>query len=236
MAAADDPATAALAADIEPDLAATPLPVPEIRSSRPRPRHAPPPPPAPEPEPAPQAEAPAPAPEAPRTMPSVVVGPIFIDAGQSAGEPVLRPNLPPAPGADVSTYVPPLMIPGDSPALRRPPAGADQAALAAYQAAIREAVLAAETYPPEAQTRGVEGTAGLKVIVRRDGRLVTAILVRSTGSSTLDRASLDAVRRAVLPAAPPQLAGDRFAVEVSVAFFLAGAPPDAGVPLPPDGG
>lgn len=178
-----------------------------------------------------------------------MLGPVFVGPSATA-TPTLRPNLP-KPESGLSTYVPPLAapraIPGDSPVLRRLPSGANEAAKAAFEAAVRAAVSAARTYPPEAIARGVEGSAGLKVIVRRDGRLVTAILVRSSGSSTLDRAALDATRAAVLPAAPYTVAGDRFSVDVTLTFSFGGdavigapALPEADAtlsdPLPPDGG
>lgn len=266
LAAADDPATTARAVDLAPEPQGAPRPVlaapeppaapPPPAAVRPRPRIALLPPPSSAVSPPLLAAPPAAAsaateqPAGPRAPlagpPPEVLGPVFVDG--PAAEPTLRPNLPPAPGADISTYVPPLeprTIPGDSPALRRPPTGAEEAAASAYEKAIRDAVAAARSYPPEALTRGVEGTAGLKVIVRRDGRLVTAILLRSSGSSTLDRAALEAARRAIFPAAPTSLPGDRFAADATLTFRL-DAPrldaPDGTVPqdvpaaLPPDGG
>lgn len=286
MAAAEDPATAALALTLDPEplVASAPpalaapaapprpgargdaplLPASPPVASAPRIVPLPPPsrrvlPPTPstrvaEPPPVRATDAPATVPlpsagsesapdPAPDRVLDTVLGPVFVDPSASA-TPTLRPNLP-SPGSGVSTYVPPLVlprgIPGDSPALRRPPSGTEEAATAAFETAVRESVTTARVYPTEAMTRGVEGAAGLKVIVRRDGRLVTAILVRSSGSSTLDRAALDAARRATLPAAPHTLPGDRFSVDVTLAFTLAPETPaeppaEAPASLPVDGG
>lgn len=84
--------------------------------------------------------------------------------------------------------------------------------------ALARAIERARVYPPAAVGRGLMGTAGLYIEVGRDGGLIEARLVASTGSASLDRAALDAVRRAKLPAAPDDLPGASFAFTQSLRF------------------
>ena len=68
---------------------------------------------------------------------------------------------------------------------------------------MRAAIAAAQVYPAVARDRGITGSARLHVVIARDGRLINARILRSSGSQILDRAGLDAAQRARLPAAPP---------------------------------
>ena len=94
--------------------------------------------------------------------------------------------------------------------------------MASFEAAVREAIAAAQVYPAVARDRGITGSARLHVVISRDGRLINARLLRVSGSQALDRAALDAAMRARLPAAPADLAGSRFDFEVGLTFRLDG--------------
>ncbi len=60
-------------------------------------------------------------------------------------------------------------------------------------------------YPPEAQSRGEQGVAQLAFSVDRSGGVHHARIVRSSGSSLLDAATLALVERAApLPPPPPE--------------------------------
>jgi protein TonB len=93
---------------------------------------------------------------------------------------------------------------------------------AGYGEAVRQAIAAAQVYPAVARDRGIEGKARLIVVVGRDGRLVNARLVRSSGFGALDSATLAAARNARLPAPPPTLPDPRFSFEMEMVFTLDG--------------
>lgn len=76
-------------------------------------------------------------------------------------------------------------------------------------------------YPTEAQERGDEGVAQLAFSVDRSGRVHNARILRSSGSSLLDRATLDLVTRAApLPAPPPEIRGAQIAIVVPINYNL----------------
>jgi protein TonB len=89
---------------------------------------------------------------------------------------------------------------------------------ARFAAAVEAAIAGAQIYPRAALARGITGSLDLGVRINRDGRLVEAWVARSAGSVLLDRAGLDAARRARLPAAPAELPGQIFDLEVRLAF------------------
>jgi len=79
-------------------------------------------------------------------------------------------------------------------------------------------------YPGEAQARGEEGVAQLAFSVDRGGGVHNARIVRSSGSSLLDRATLDLISRAQpLPAPPADIRGAQIAIVVPINYSLRGA-------------
>ncbi len=84
--------------------------------------------------------------------------------------------------------------------------------------ALAAAVLRARVYPPAARGGGLMGTARLYLEVARDGSLVEVRLMASSGSASLDRAAVEAARRARLAAAPDDLPGASFAFLQDVPF------------------
>jgi protein TonB len=76
-------------------------------------------------------------------------------------------------------------------------------------------------YPDLARRRGLEGTASLRVAIRRDGSVISAALQAPSRHDVLDRAALDLVRRAEpFPHMPSDLGGDRFEFVVPIHFHL----------------
>jgi protein TonB len=76
-------------------------------------------------------------------------------------------------------------------------------------------------YPSEAQARGDQGVAQLAFSVDRSGGVHNARIVRSSGSSLLDRATLDLIARAQpLPAPPPEVRGAQIAILVPINYNL----------------
>jgi protein TonB len=74
-------------------------------------------------------------------------------------------------------------------------------------------------YPSEAQSRGEQGIAQLAFSVDRSGGVHNARIVRSSGSSLLDRATLELVARAApLPPPPPEIAGSQISISVPIRY------------------
>jgi protein TonB len=74
-------------------------------------------------------------------------------------------------------------------------------------------------YPSEAQTRGETGVAQLAFTVDRSGGVHHARIVRSSGSSALDSATLDLVTRAQpLPPPPPEIQGAQIPIVVPIRY------------------
>jgi protein TonB len=79
----------------------------------------------------------------------------------------------------------------------------------------------AKRYPPEAQARGEHGVAQLAFSVDRSGGVHNARIVRSSGSSLLDEATLALVERAApLPPPPPELSGAQIAISVPIRYNM----------------
>jgi protein TonB len=76
-------------------------------------------------------------------------------------------------------------------------------------------------FPAEAQARGEHGVAQLAFSVDRRGGVHNARIVRSSGSSLLDRETLALVQRAQpLPPPPPELAGAQIAIVVPIRYNM----------------
>jgi protein TonB len=76
-------------------------------------------------------------------------------------------------------------------------------------------------YPSEAQARGEHGVAQLAFSVDRSGRVHNARIVRSSGSSVLDSATLALVERAApLPPPPPEVPGAQIAISVPIRYNM----------------
>ncbi|MCI4661009.1 MAG: TonB family protein [Neomegalonema sp.] len=90
-------------------------------------------------------------------------------------------------------------------------------ALSQWGREIHRAIARSKHYPPRARARGVTGSVRLILVVARNGRLIEAILERSSGSALLDKAALRAAQRAApFSAAPAAIGADghRFATQV----------------------
>lgn len=79
----------------------------------------------------------------------------------------------------------------------------------------------AKRYPPEAQSRGEQGVAQLAFSVDRSGGVHGVRIVRSSGSSALDSATLALVERAApLPPPPAEISGSQIAISVPIRYNL----------------
>ena len=76
-------------------------------------------------------------------------------------------------------------------------------------------------YPSEAQSRGEQGVAQLAFSIDRSGGVHNAHIVRSSGSSLLDRETLTLVERAQpLPPPPPEMSGSQIAIMVPIRYNM----------------
>ncbi len=92
-------------------------------------------------------------------------------------------------------------------------------AVAALERQIDEAVNAAKSYPPAAQHLRMQGRSQISFSYR-DGVVTNVALTRSSNADMLDRAALNAVRRAAYPAAPPALTHHPLQLAVWLDFSL----------------
>jgi periplasmic protein TonB len=76
-------------------------------------------------------------------------------------------------------------------------------------------------YPSEAQSRGEQGVAQIAFSVDRGGGVHHARIVRSSGSSLLDRETLTLVERAQpLPPPPPEISGAQIEIVVPIRYNI----------------
>jgi protein TonB len=76
-------------------------------------------------------------------------------------------------------------------------------------------------YPSQAQSRGEQGVAQLAFSIDRSGGVHHARILRSSGSSLLDAATLDLVERAApLPPPPPEIHGSQIAIVVPIRYNI----------------
>ncbi|MBT9289783.1 energy transducer TonB, partial [Prosthecodimorpha staleyi] len=208
-------------------------PVAEASVAEPPPSVIEPPPPAePEPEPKPVAAEPPPPEPEPKPVAEAPPDPALstvITEPQPVARPAPKPVVPPVPDVRKAPPKAPRRTAAKAP--ERPVAARGQATgkpdtrdaadsragsaalrgsgfegaavLASYKAQVLAHLIRHKRYPDAARERGTEGRVPVAFVVARDGRLVSAELVGSSGSPDLDRATLDTVRRAApYPQAP----------------------------------
>jgi protein TonB len=94
-------------------------------------------------------------------------------------------------------------------------------ALPNWKSALLNRLERYKRYPPEAQARGEHGVAQLAFSVDRGGGVHNARIARSSGSSTLDRATLSLIERAQpLPPPPADMRGGRIAIVVPIRYNI----------------
>lgn len=76
-------------------------------------------------------------------------------------------------------------------------------------------------YPAAAQSRGERGTVQLSFSLDRQGHVMATRIAKSSGSTALDEATLDLVRRAQpFPPPPPEMAGARIDLTVPIRYSI----------------
>lgn len=104
----------------------------------------------------------------------------------------------------VATPVPPSEAKPAAP--RQAAASAPSAAKASWQSQLLSHLARYKRYPEDARRRGLKGTNQLRFVVDGKGMVLSYSLVGKSGSASLDRATLQMIRRAQpLPPPPPEL-------------------------------
>lgn len=133
--------------------------------------------------------------EAPRSIAGQVFDPLPVPlpAGADNASGMGQPGDTPAGGAEAPTRTTPPVGPPIAPAT---PIAAPAAPTSIADRSMPQPVRSpAPRYPRDAQRRGQSGTVLLRVHVDRTGEPSSVDLVQSSGSRSLDRAAVDAVRR-----------------------------------------
>ncbi|HZM07106.1 MAG TPA: energy transducer TonB, partial [Methylocella sp.] len=105
---------------------------------------------------------------------------------------VKREHEPPAP----RTSAPPRASATESRAASSQAASTSASAAAARNACAAKFANLNRPYPQAAQAKGEQGTARLAITISRNGRVQSARVIGSSGSSALDQAALQMVRNA----------------------------------------
>jgi protein TonB len=209
------------AASIPPTIAEPPRSEPEpllppepLLKREPEVKH---PPVEPTPAPAPAVTMPAPKPKPqPKPKPKVQPQP----KPQPIDHPPPHPTVPAQP-APVLPAAPATPLAAPAPPSASPAATA--AARANWQGQLLAWLSQHKRYPREAQEQRQQGTAHLRFVLDRYGRVLSYSLARSSGFAALDEEVVALIQRAQpLPAPPPELSGTRFELVAPVEFSLRG--------------
>lgn len=129
-----------------------------------------------------------PPPEQPKEAPPppVVAPPPLVRVNTPPPPVVTVPNLPPAPPPPITPPAPPAAPPAPPPPVRVEPARA-RSNLQSY--------FSTDDYPPSALRNEEQGTTGFRLTVGTDGRVTNCEVTSSSGSSALDGATCNILRR-----------------------------------------
>jgi protein TonB len=90
-----------------------------------------------------------------------------------------------------------------------------------YLAGLRQAIAKKRRYPTSARRTGKTGVATVEFVLDRNGRISGSSLGRSSGSSVLDQAAVDTLRRlARYKPIPEALGRTRWRLRVPIRFAL----------------
>lgn len=109
------------------------------------------------------------------------------------------------------------------PARPSPPAPALSSGVVTWQGLVLGALNRAKRYPSAAQLRRQQGAPWIRVVVNREGRVLSSRLERSSGFKILDGEAVNLPRRAEpLPKPPADISGETIELVVPVEFFMRG--------------
>lgn len=146
----------------------------------------------------------------PPPLPQPVPPPLPAPPRRVARSPVARPAPQESPA------------PEPSPAPPAAPAAAEPSnAVPSWRSELINRLQRAKRYPETARGRGEQGVATVTFAMDRSGRVLSAGVVRSSGSPSLDEEAVALIRRAEpLPPVPAEVAGNAVTLTIPVAFSL----------------
>lgn len=152
-------------------------------------------------------------------VPKLPIQPRLQAAAVTDVEPLQAP--PPTPRLEAAAETlpaPETTAPSSRPA---PPAASAAASLQTWQGRLLAHLERRKRYPAEARTRRLQGVAYIRFSMDRDGRVLSAVVERSSGHAVLDREALALLQRAQpLPQPPPETPEDRISLSVPVEFYV----------------
>jgi protein TonB len=162
-----------------------------------------------------------PVPEAEQTPPVEETRPLEPEAEVALPEPEPPKPEPPA-EARPQTAQPSVEVPQPSPAPPTPGASVKTTpAVSRWESALIAHIARFKRYPSEARARGEQGITVVAFTIDRDGWIRNTRIVQSSGSQTLDQASLDMLQRAQpMPHPPAQVSNNDLSFRVPVDFGI----------------
>ncbi|MFA0919945.1 TonB protein [Pseudomonas coronafaciens pv. garcae] len=182
---------------------------------------------APVPEPAPQPPVPeeqAPMPEVAQAPKPEIVVPKKVEKPKPKPQPP-KPQKKPEPpkeepAAEKPVDTPPTTAKPEKSAAPTPPAppSPPSNALPNWQGDLLGHLSKYKKYPEDARRRGMQGVARLRFVVDADGNVLSYSIAASSGSSSLDRATMEMIRRAQPLPKPPKEILNNGTIEILAPF------------------
>lgn len=127
---------------------------------------------------------------------------------------------PPPPRREIGSREAPSPAPAPTPTPQAAASQAASAANASWQAALSAWLQAHKFYPERARQRGEQGTVVLRFTADRDGRVMDAALVQSSGSRILDNAAQSMLRDARIPPFPATMPQPQITLTLPIRYAL----------------
>lgn len=110
------------------------------------------------------------------------------------------------PAEQESVDTPPSTAPAQKSAAPAPSVASQSNAMPSWQSDLLRHLSKYKKYPEDARRRGMQGTARLRFVVDAEGKVLSYSLAGGSGNASLDRATLEMIRRAQpLPPPPKEL-------------------------------
>lgn len=111
-----------------------------------------------------------------------------------------------APPTEQTVDAPPSNTPPQKSAAPAPSIASNSKALPTWQSDLLRHLAKYKRYPEDARRRGLQGMNRLRFVVDAEGKVVSYSMAGGSGSASLDRATLEMIRRAgKVPKPPPEL-------------------------------
>jgi protein TonB len=122
-------------------------------------------------------------------------------------KPEKKPEPPQEKPAEQETVdTPPSTAPAQKSAAPAPSVASQSNAMPSWQSDLLRHLAKYKKYPEDARRRGMQGTARLRFVVDAEGKVLSYSLAGGSGSASLDRATLEMIRKAQpLPPPPKEL-------------------------------